>query len=180
MDSWYKVIDPNNPGPDHELMAGAYGYSLTSLARRYLRDAIKLDDPEAFQDSIAALEDQYHRGKGTRDSYSIPGPEINLVIPEEFLATVYDQTAYEQAKGRLKRAAIQHGDPSFLYTTFVVTGITATGRGKGKRRTFITGQFKNAPTDLIQQFDIPPSMVPPKNWTGIFNALDYSLSHGGE
>ena len=179
MDSWYKVIDPNNPGPDHELMAGAYGYSLTSLARRYLRDALEQEDPEAFQAALVALEDQHHKGKSVRNHYPVSGPVVNLVIPRGLLMQRSYETAYQSALYSLRRTVEEYGDDSFLGQPFQITAIETTGRGAGRKRPMIVGQFQVEDSRIKRTFDIPPSLVSPKDWTGIFNALDYSLSHTG-
>jgi len=178
MDTWYKVIDPNNPGPDHELMAGAYGYSLVSPAKRFLNQAIELEDPEAFQAALVELEAQYHQGKSTRNRYSIAGPVVNLVYPDGLaIPKPVQSTAYGNAISTLKRTVAEYGDDSFLYRPFQITAIETTGRGVGKKRTMIIGQYQVEDSRIKRSFDIPPSLVSPDDWKGIFNAFDYALSH---
>ena len=177
---WYKAIDPNNPGPDHELIAGAYGYSLVPPAKRYLNQAIELEDPEAFQTALIELEAQYHRGKATRNHYPITGPVVNLVYPDGLnIPKSIQSTAYGNAILTLKRTAAEYGDDSFLYKPFQITAIETTGRGVDKKRSMIIGQFQVEDPRIKRSFDIPPSLVSPEDWTGVFNAFDYALSHSG-
>ena len=180
MDSWYKVIDPNNPGPDHELVAGAYGYSILPLAKRYLNQAIESEDPEAFQAALVELEKKYNQGKGNRNRYSIVGPTVNLVYPDNLVLPGQNSTVYQTALLTLRNVVREYGDDSFLDRPFQITGIETTGHGVGKKRPMIIGQYQVEDPRLKRTFDIPPSLVPPDDWIGVFNAFEYTLSHGGE